>query len=253
MLKIDDARARARENTSPGRADPIKVRIGISSEPSPAVYGSKRFARAVADVGDLRLRAREHRVVEDTRDVERRLPELVEVARAGSGSSAPPTPRRSPRLPAGRARAAFSPSANGPGAPSGGGSTRPRSASSSARQPCPRVVLNHIPNRERHMTFRAQHAARLSQRRQRVDHQHVAPAAEHDVHACDRQVDPFGVEHLELDISSGSVRPHACARRRASHQPDHWMIRATDGRHHLGREKARLAEAGGHSSTRWPG
>ena len=45
-----------------------------------------------------------------------------------------------------------------------------------------------------------------AQRSGRVGHQHVAPAAEHGVHARDRQVDPFRVQHLELDVLIPSSR-----------------------------------------------
>ena len=52
----------------------------------------------------------------------------------------------------------------------------------------------------------SQHAPGFAQRGRRVDHQHVAPAAEHGVDARQLQVDPLAAEHAVGDVRQAERR-----------------------------------------------
>ena len=104
-------------------------------------------------------------------------------------------------------------------------------------------MLERVPHGQRDAPAGAQHAARLAERRGRVGHQHVAPAAQHGVDARHRQVDPFGVEHLELDVAQAE-RGRALARAGEHRLGLVGDDRAADRRHQLGGEQAGLPQPG---------
>jgi hypothetical protein len=89
-----------------------------------------------------------------------------------------------------------------------------------------------------------EHASRLAQRGGWVGHQHVAPAAQHRIDAREWQVDPFGVEDLELDVLQPELsRPLTSPgdHRLGLVGDDHAAYR----RDHLGCQHPCLADTGG--------
>ena len=68
-------------------------------------------------------------------------------------------------------------------------------------------MLGGVPDCQRDAPAAAQHTAGLAQRSGRIDHQHVAPAAEHDVHACQLEIDPLAAEHAVGHIGEAEIGP----------------------------------------------
>ncbi len=142
------------------------------------------------------------------------------------------------------AKRSASPSVNGPGACSApGGGPDPALGQLLARERSPRVALDRVPHGGPQASAGGEHAPRLGQRRGRVHHQHVAPAAEDDVHARDRQVDPFAAQDLEADVRDPELgRPFTGA---LEHPlglvGDHHLPARGD---QLGRQQAGLPESG---------
>ena len=74
----------------------------------------------------------------------------------------------------------------------------------------PGVALGRIPCGERHAAAGTQDAPGLAQRRRGVGQQHVAPTAEHPVHARRREVDPLRLQELEFHAGDAELlRPAA--------------------------------------------
>ena len=233
------------------------MRPGISSDPSAAVNGAKRSASEPLDLVDLRLGAREHRVVEVAREVERGLPQLLEARRGGAtrSSASTHTSVKPARSSSSRTRSAL-PSANGPGRGCRGALRRRGEAAldaAPARAAAPTGCARSSPTPRARRARRGAARAASRQRGRGVGHQHVAPAAEHRVDAGERQVDPFGVEHLELDVAEAELagaRAGALEHRLGLVGDDH----AAHRRHELGGEHARSRpRPAASSSTRWPG
>ena len=205
-------------------------------------YKARSARPGCMDLGDLRLGAVEHRVVEGTREVERRVPELLEARRAGAAlQRLDPHVRQSPPAGAAPSTARRSPAQTARASPPAAG---PRPRSSSSR---PGSCAHGLCSIESHTASATRPPGRSTRRvstsaASGIGHQHVAPAAQHRVDACHRQVDPFGIEHLELDVAQAQrVRPRTGARehRLGLVGDDHPAHR----RHQLGGQHARLAQA----------
>ena len=70
----------------------------------------------------------------------------------------------------------------------------------------PRVALERVPDGQRDAPAAAQHAPRLAQRGRRVDHQHVAPAAQHGVDARDSRSIDSPSSTRKLDVGQAELR-----------------------------------------------
>ena len=227
-------------------ADATSVRPGeraqrIPSDPSAAVYGAKRARRPAwisaisscgrASTASWKTRERSSVVSQNSsklvaaRQVERLHAHLGEAGLLEQLTHALGAAERERTRRAGDRRRAL----------------RPRSRSS-APAAAPTGCARSRPTRPARRARRgaARGASRAAPRR--VGHQHVAPAAQHRVDARHRQVDPFGVQHLELDVAQAELgRPLARAgEHRLGLVGDD---RAADRRDQLGGEHARLAEA----------
>ena len=144
------------------------VRPGISSVPSAAVYGREALGqRRAGSRCDLRLRARRARRRGSCARGRASSPRTPRSSRGGARSSSAST--RISAKPAcsssSRTRSARRPARTAPACPAPGGAVRPRSRSSRAGQQRPGVVLERVPHGQRDAPARAQHAARLAQRR----------------------------------------------------------------------------------------
>jgi hypothetical protein len=95
------------------------------------------------------------------------------------------------------------------GRPRLGWSHMPPLNQSHGRHRSPWVAIGRRPDRERKMAAVAQHPPRLAQRRRGVGHEHVAPAADHTVHAVVVKVHPLGVQHAVLDIGESPILAEA--------------------------------------------
>jgi hypothetical protein len=105
-------------------------------------------------------------------------------------------------------------------------------------------VLHRIPNGKRESAAGDEDATRLAERRRRVGHQHVAPAAQDGVDAGQRQVDPFAVQHAELDVGESELQCSfaSAVEHRLCLVGDHHAAAWSD---ELGGEHARLPHAAG--------
>ena len=205
--------------------------------------GREALRQRRMDLGDLVLGPVEHRVVELAREVERRVPELLEARVAAMQLE-----RLDPHL--GEARlleqlphSLRAAQREGPRRARGGRLGRGRAPAAPAPGAAPRgccSIASHTASATRPPGRSTRRVSRSAA--ERIGHQHVAPAAEHRVDARHRQVDPFGVQHLELDVAQAQ-RDRALARAREHRLglvgDDHPAHR----RDQLRREHARLAQA----------
>ena len=228
-------------------ADASRRAPGYLQRPVGGGVRREALAQRHLDLGDLRSGPAQHRVVEAAREVERRVPQLLEARVAAREVERLDVHVGETRLLEQLGHPRGAPQREGP-RPLLGLLARRR------RQPTldqllrgkqrPGVAYDRIPDRQRDPPAGAQHAPRLRERRGRVGHQHVAPPAQHGVDACDRQVDPFRVEHLKLDVAEAKCeRPRAGAleHRLSLVGDDH----ATQRSDQLCREHPRLSQTGG--------
>ncbi len=199
------------------------VRPGSASAPPVAGVGGEPGRQRLADLADLRVRAREHGIVKAPREVERQLPELLEarvVAEHLDGADVDLGEAGLLEQPAQQLLAAER-ERPGPGRTAGDAAwgVMPCSRSYGRGQSRPGVLLDRVPDRQPGAPAGPQHAPGLAERCRGVGHQHVAVAAEHDVHARQRQVDPFGVQDLELDVLRSRARRPGRGPPRASPRP----------------------------------
>ena len=182
-----------------------------------SVYGARRLASSASMAAVCCLVGLLKRVARRNREVEMARPPGVEVrgaraqsvdARRSSISAKPASSSSAPQQALGRQRERTG------GFPAAAAAPRPCSTSTSVgisdhglRSRASQTASDEAP-------AAAQHAPRLAQRRGGIDHQHVAPAAEHRVDARELEVDPFAVEHAELDVASGPAALRARARAR---------------------------------------